>query len=218
MGAYTHADPCRSFPADNHHVFMQLGQACSLVIGNKSSFSTHDGETVFYGHQHSFSLSVLRNQKPSSRSNAPASLGESKSIYYMPSGEAIRGHPPGQEIMNAVFSDPAGCPRIASPDAYNKMDLLSPSDAAHSSGWMLPDFRRHWKRLKELLMAVEKPSLPSVVEKELLFPYDQGARLASCMNTWWLSRRNDRPRIRVRVRTHPATLAQWLSKKYDTRQ
>ncbi len=99
--------------------------------------------------------------------------------------------------------------------AYNKMDRLSNKkrDAfAQLDG--LPISAETGKGLNEMLSAVEDRLSHQWVEKDLLFSYQEGARLAQLHEHMdVLSQEMTREGIRVRVRTHPVTLAQWLSKK-----
>jgi GTPase len=103
--------------------------------------------------------------------------------------------------------------------AYNKMDLLSPrrrSAFGRLDGF--PISAESGKGLHDLLAAIEKRLSHQWVEKDLLFSYNQGARLAQLHEHMDIvSQEMTEQGIRVRVRTHPATLAQWLSKKDDAR-
>jgi GTPase len=98
--------------------------------------------------------------------------------------------------------------------AYNKTDLLSPAKREFfqkRSGWMLSAVTG--KGLQQLLSAVEDRLSQQWVEKELVFPYNDGARLAQLHEYMdVLSQEMTEKGIRVRVRTHPTTLAQWLAK------
>ena len=104
--------------------------------------------------------------------------------------------------------------------AYNKMDRLSTKKRemfARLDG--MPISAETGKGINELLSAVENQLSHQWVEKDLLFTYDQGARLAQLHEHMdVLSQKMTTRGIRVRVRTHPTTLAQWLSKNHDARQ
>ena len=64
------------------------------------------------------------------------------------------------------------------------------------------------------MSAVEETLSTQWVEKDLLLPYTDGARLAQLHEHMEiLSQDLAEEGIRLRVRTHPATLAQWLSSK-----
>ncbi|OGR90937.1 MAG: GTPase HflX [Elusimicrobia bacterium RIFCSPLOWO2_01_FULL_59_12] len=103
--------------------------------------------------------------------------------------------------------------------AYNKMDRLSPKTrerAARLDGFLIS--AETGKGLKELLAAVENRLSEQWVEKDLLLPYSEGARLAQLhQHMDVLSKVATERGIQVRVRTHPTTLAQWLSKN-DARE
>jgi GTP-binding protein HflX len=107
-------------------------------------------------------------------------------------------------------------PRIT---AYNKMDKVSRSQREafqHAEGF--PISARTGEGLRDLLSAVEETLSTQWVEKDLLLPYSEGARLAQLHEHMEiLSQETSAEGIRLRVRTHPATLAQWLSDKSDSR-
>lgn len=99
--------------------------------------------------------------------------------------------------------------------AYNKMDRLPQRKRSifnPMEGILISAERG--EGLDALLAAVEKILARQWVEQELIFSFDEGARLAQLHEHMdILSQETTNRGIRVRVRTHPATLAQWLSKK-----
>ena len=103
----------------------------------------------------------------------------------------------------------AGLPRLS---AYNKMDRLSPSQI-HSfkrQGGVLFSATTG-KGLPELLAAVEERLAKMWVEKELVIPFSEGARLARIHEHMdVLSSETTADGVKVKVRSHPAVLAQWL--------
>jgi GTP-binding protein HflX len=99
--------------------------------------------------------------------------------------------------------------------AYNKIDRLSARKREafeRQSGW--PISAATGKGLNNLLKAIEDRLSQQWVEKEFLFSYNEGARLAQLHEHMEvLSKKMTKDGIRVRVRTHPNTLAQWLKKR-----
>jgi GTP-binding protein HflX len=114
------------------------------------------------------------------------------------------------ELLNRLEIDKL--PRLT---AYNKMDRLPVKKReafAHMDGLLIS--AETGKGLNELLSAVEDRLSHQWVEKDLLFSYQEGARLAQLHRDMdILSQEMTDEGIRVRVRTHPATLAQWLKNK-----
>jgi GTP-binding protein HflX len=99
-------------------------------------------------------------------------------------------------------------PRIT---AYNKMDRLSTAqiDFFTKRGGVLLAAQQH-RGLEDLLKAAETELSRQWVEKDLLLPFAAGAQLAQMHEHMdVLSQETTEQGIRVRVRTHPATLAQW---------
>src|SRR4029077_7690747 len=99
--------------------------------------------------------------------------------------------------------------------AYNKMDCLPPKkrDFFNRLEGVLISAETG-KGIQELMAVVEHRLAGQWVEKELLFSYQEGARLAQLHEHMdILSQEMTDQGIRVRVRTHPATLAQWLAHK-----
>jgi GTP-binding protein HflX len=115
-----------------------------------------------------------------------------------------------RELLSRLELD--SLPRLT---AYNKMDRLSDAKRTSTSrfhGWKIS--AHTGKGLKDLLQAVEERLSQQWVEKDLVFNYSEGARLAQLHEHMdVLSQEMTEKGIRVRVRTHPATLAQWLAKK-----
>jgi GTP-binding protein HflX len=99
--------------------------------------------------------------------------------------------------------------------AYNKMDRLPLKKReifARLDGLLIS--AESGKGVKDLLATVEDHLSSQWVEKDLMFSYNEGARLAQIHeNMDVLSQEMTEKGIRVRVRTHPATLAHWLAKK-----
>jgi GTP-binding protein HflX len=98
--------------------------------------------------------------------------------------------------------------------AYNKMDCLSAKKRelfGRQEGFRIS--ATTGKGLKELLAAVEHRLSHQWVEKDLLFGYQEGARMAQLhRHMHVLSQKTTSAGIRIRVRAHPNTLAQWLSR------
>jgi GTPase len=100
-------------------------------------------------------------------------------------------------------------PRIT---AYNKMDRLSTAqlDFFIKRGGILIAAAKQ-KGLDDLLRGAETELSRQWVEKELVLPFAAGAQLAQMHEHMdVLSQETTEQGIRVRVRTHPATLAQWI--------
>jgi len=99
--------------------------------------------------------------------------------------------------------------------AYNKMDCLPLKQRDFFSrleGALIS--AETGKGIKELMTGVENRLAGQWVEKDLMFSYSEGAQLARLHeNMDVLSQEMTDQGIRVRVRTHPATLAQWLANK-----
>jgi GTPase len=104
--------------------------------------------------------------------------------------------------------------------AYNKMDRLSQKKRgffARQEGLLIS--AGTGQGLPELLAAVENRLSHQWIEKDFLFAYNEGAQLAQLHEHMDVLSQEMTPHgIRVRVRTHPSTLAQWLSRKnHDAR-
>lgn len=102
--------------------------------------------------------------------------------------------------------------------AYNKMDRLSASQRrAFESRQGVLLSAGTGDNINGLLSAVEQRLAAQWVEKDLLFSFNEGDRLAQVHENMDVVSQEMTPRgIRVRVRAHPTTLAQWL--KNDARQ
>jgi GTP-binding protein HflX len=98
--------------------------------------------------------------------------------------------------------------------AYNKIDRLSAKKResfVRQEGW--PISAATGRGLSELLKAIQDRLSHQWIEKDFLFAYHEGARLAQLHEHMdVVSQTMTAKGIRVRVRTHPATLAQWLKK------
>lgn len=101
-------------------------------------------------------------------------------------------------------------PRLA---AYNKIDRLSDRQRRFfNDRHGVSVSAESGEGLSEFLTLVEDRLARQWVEKEFLLSYRDGARLAQCHELMEiLSEEVTEDGILVRVRTHPATLAQWLS-------
>nr|AEQ20588.1 GTP-binding protein HflX [uncultured bacterium CSLF42] len=112
-----------------------------------------------------------------------------------------------EQVLKALQVDQL--PRLT---AYNKMDCLSPSERAlfqRRDGVLISAVSGH--RMESLLKAVEERLAHQWVEHEFLFSYQEGDRIARVREHMdVISLKSTEEGIRVRVRTHPVTLAQWL--------
>jgi len=98
--------------------------------------------------------------------------------------------------------------------AYNKMDRLSPSQRDgfnNRSGVLLS--ATTGDNLKGLLVHVERQLAAQWVERKIWIPYKEGHRLARLHDYMdVVSQEMTSKGIRMKVRAHPATLAQWFTK------
>ncbi len=98
--------------------------------------------------------------------------------------------------------------------AYNKMDRLSPELVGFfgRQGGILVSAHKS-ENLDLLLKAIESQLEEQWVEKELWFSFKEGANLAQLHDVMEvLSQESTKDGIKVRVRSHPTTLARWLKK------
>jgi GTPase len=99
--------------------------------------------------------------------------------------------------------------------AYNKIDQISRKKRdvfGQQDGLLIS--AQTGQGLPELLKAVEQRLSHQWVEQELLFTYSEGGQLAQLHEHMDVLSQEMTPQgIRVRVRTHPSTMAQWLSRK-----
>jgi len=109
----------------------------------------------------------------------------------------------------------AGLSRIT---AFNKMDLLSPSQKSTFTtreGILIST--RTGEGLTDLLKAVEHRLAAGWIEKDLELTHNEGSQLSEIYNTMEvLSKRTTARGISLRVRAHPTTLARFLN--HDARQ
>jgi GTP-binding protein HflX len=96
--------------------------------------------------------------------------------------------------------------------AYNKIDRLSTKDrSAFENLEGVSISAATGDGIDVFLRAVETKLSSQWIEKELLLSYDEGHRLAGLYNYMDVLKQQPTAKgIRVRVRAHPATLAQWL--------
>ena len=104
----------------------------------------------------------------------------------------------------------AHLPRVT---AYNKMDRLSPSQKRRlSSGEGILLSARTGERMGEFLRAVEQKLTAQWIEKNILVPYADHARLALIHeHTEILEQHATESGFRFRIRSHPFTFAQILN-------
>lgn len=104
--------------------------------------------------------------------------------------------------------DLGALPRLT---AYNKMDRLSDRKKRafmRFHGWCLS--AQNGQGVPALLEAVEKALAAQWVEANLMFSFHDGGSLSRAHHAMEVLSQQVRPNgIRVRVRAHPATLAQW---------
>ncbi|HVO33285.1 MAG TPA: GTPase HflX [Elusimicrobiota bacterium] len=95
--------------------------------------------------------------------------------------------------------------------AYNKMDRLSAKQAAVFGGPSgIPVSASTGWNVAALLKAVEDQLAGQWIERDLWLTFSEGSRLSQLHETMdVLSQETTEKGIRLRVRTHPATLAQW---------
>jgi GTP-binding protein HflX len=94
--------------------------------------------------------------------------------------------------------------------AYNKMDCVSPSQkhTFHSRGGVALSAQTG-EHLREFLEAVETQLACQWIEKDVFIPYQEGARLSRVHEYLEILTQKPAPQgIRLRVRGHPATIAQ----------
>jgi GTPase len=100
-------------------------------------------------------------------------------------------------------------PRVT---AYNKMDRLSAAKRDFFGHRGVAMAAQTGQGMDALLLAVEAQLARQWVEKDLFFSFAEGKQLAQLHeNMEVLSQDTTERGIRVRVRTHPATLALWTS-------
>jgi GTPase len=120
-----------------------------------------------------------------------------------------------QEAAVLAILEQIGAAELPRLTAYNKMDRLPTVDGElFRRGDAVVISATKGTNLEPLLKAVEAQLSKQWIERDLLFGFDEGARLASLHDKMdILSQTMTENGIRVRVRSHPRTLAQWMRQR-----